>query len=92
MERQEHLWSFGMSLSPLRAERESMKLEEAASQGALNARLREEDLDMAMGREQAFGGACDRKQWCLRKVDMKVIRLGALGRKQQRMLLWSSLR
>lgn len=70
-----------------------MKLEEAASQGALNAKLREEDLDVAMGREQAFGGAYDRKQWCLRKVDMKVIRrLGALGRKQQRMFLWSSLR
>lgn len=87
------MWSFRMSLSPLRAERESMKLEEAASQGALSARLREEDVDVAMGREQASGGACDREQWSPRKVGMKVIRrLGALGRKQQRMLLWSSLR
>ena len=31
-------------------------------------------------------------QWCLRKADMKVLRrLGALGRKQKKMFLWSRL-
>lgn len=34
-----------------------MKLEEAASQGALGTRLREEGVDVAMGREQASGGS-----------------------------------